>query len=213
MSKDMYPSLVSLKKHLRKDEDYRIRIADRHADVTILAPHGGFIEPGSSVLARAIAASEHNLFDFQGLNRQNPMDLHVTATRFRDSQLTGMLKRSRVALSIHGMGNQGHTDIWLGGRNQKLKALVLRRLTAAGFTVNPDSPQYRGESPQNVVNLAPEAGVQLELTFELVSEMFQHSRFLKAGRRPRTTSRFQAFVDAIRAALASYQQAAADGAS
>lgn len=204
MSKDKFPSLVSLKKHLRKDEDYRIRVADREADVTIIAPHGGFIEPGTSALARAIADGSYNLFDFQGLHRQNAMDLHVTATRFRDSQLTAMLKRSRVAVSIHGMGDQGHTDIWLGGRNKRLKELVLSQLLSAGFSVNPDSPQYRGESPQNVVNLANEEGVQLELTFELLAEMFQHSRFLKGGRRPRTTARFDALVTALRQALAAY---------
>lgn len=204
MSKDIYPSLVSLKKHLRKNEDYRIRCRDRASIATIVAPHGGYIEPGTSALARAIAAADYSLFDFQGLRRQNSMDLHVTATRFRDPALTRLLKSSRVAVSVHGMGNQGHKDIWLGGRNTRLKSLVLNELLAAGFGVNPDSPQYRGESPNNVVNLASEEGVQLELTFELLAEMFTHSRFLKSNRLPGTTPRFAAFVKAIRASLDTY---------
>lgn len=204
MSKDKYPSLVSLEKHLRKNQDYRVRVRDRRAVATILAPHGGYIEPGASALARAIAEDEYNLFDFQGLVHENPMDLHVTATRFRNRQLTAMLSRSRVAISIHGMGYQGHTDIWLGGRNRVLKSLVLNELLSAEFCVNPDSPRYRGESPNNVVNLAPEEGVQLELSFELLALLFPHSRFLKSGRRPRTNARFDDLVNAVRKALSTY---------
>lgn len=206
MSKDKYPSLVSLKKHLRRNEHYRIRARDRRAVATIISPHGGAIEPGTSALARAVAGDDYNLFDFQGLVREHAMDLHVTATRFRDKKLTQMLSRSRVAISLHGMGNQGHTDIWLGGRNPTLKAVVLRELLAAGFNVNPDSPQYRGESPNNVVNLAVEEGVQLELSFELLALLFPHSRFLKSGRQPRTNERFDSLVTALRNALSAYLQ-------
>lgn len=207
MSKDKYPSLVSLKKHLRRNEHYRIRVRDRRAVATIIAPHGGYIEPGTSALARAVAQDKYNLFDFQGLVRANPWELHVTATRFRDRQLTAMLSRSRVGISIHGMGDQGHTDIWLGGRNKMLKALVLRELLSAGFSVNADSPQYRGESANNVVNLAAEEGVQLELSFELLALLFPHSRFLKSGRLPRTNQRFDDMVNAIRNALSTYLEA------
>lgn len=203
MQKDKYPSLVSLRKHLRNNEDYRVRTCDRQSVVTIFSPHGGHIEPGTSAIAAAVAGVDFNLYDFQGLRLKDAMDLHVTATRFRDRPLNAMLKVSRLAVSIHGMGYQGHSDIWLGGLNLRLKQLVLDKLEEHGFTVNPDSPLYRGESPLNAVNLTAEHGVQLELPYELLEALFVHSRFLKY-RRVRTNTRFDSLVTAVRSAIEQY---------
>jgi phage replication-related protein YjqB (UPF0714/DUF867 family) len=212
MIADKYSSLAALKEHLGKNA-YRIRMIDRRAaTVTIIAPHGGFIEAGSSALAYKIAGREHNLFDFQGLRRENPSELHVTATNFRDPQLTRLLHRSVTAVSIHGMGNQGTKDIWLGGLNAQLKAIVRDRLLAAGFTVNADAPRYRGESPRNVVNLAQNKGVQLEISNELWAELFVKSRFTPSGRCPKTTPRFDALASAVRESIRLYQQGLAESA-
>jgi phage replication-related protein YjqB (UPF0714/DUF867 family) len=205
MSKDKYTSLAALKEQVGKD-NWRIRCLDRGADVTIIAPHGGYIDAGTSALAQAIAGRRFNLFDFQGLQRTNPLDLHVTATNFRDPQLSQLLKRSKVAVSVHCMGPQGQATIWLGGLNAVLKQLVLNQLQQAGFHVDPNSPMYRGENPRNVVNLAAEHGVQLELSTELVTQLYVGKPFLHSGRLPRTTPRFDELVAAVRSALRQYQQ-------
>ncbi len=205
MSSDKYPSLAALKDHLRKD-DYRIRCLDRRSPVTIIAPHGGYIEPGTSTIARAVAGRQYNLFDFQGLREDLAKDMHVTATRFRDPLLTQLLKSSTLAVSIHGMGNQGHTAIWLGGRNKTLKELALLSMRARSFEVNPDSPLYRGESPRNVVNLSAGQGVQLELSIELMGELFNGTSFFyPRGPKPETTDRFNALIGSIREALKLYR--------
>jgi phage replication-related protein YjqB (UPF0714/DUF867 family) len=204
MPADKFPSLAALKEQLGTDV-FRKRVCDRRSDITIIAPHGGFIEAGTSAIAKAIAGRRYNLFDFQGLQRENPLDLHVTATNFRDRQLTGLLDKSIAAVSIHGMGEQHHKDIWLGGLNGKLKGLVLEKLRERRFDVNPDSPMYRGESPRNVVNLARNQGVQLELSNELLAELFVKTRFTTGGRCPKTTARFADLVAAVQEAIRLYR--------
>jgi phage replication-related protein YjqB (UPF0714/DUF867 family) len=205
MPADKYSSLAALKEQLGTDV-FRKRVCDRRSDITIIAPHGGFIEAGTSAIAKAIAGRRYNLFDFQGLQRENPLDLHVTATNFRDRQLSALLDKSTAAVSIHGMGAQRHKDIWLGGLNRELKGMVLEQLRKRGFDVNPDSPMYRGESPRNVVNLARNQGVQLELSDELLAELFVETRFTTGGRCPKTTTRFADLVAAVRDAIGIYRK-------
>lgn len=194
---DKYASLDALMQ-AQRPESYRIVLKDRRSPVTVIAPHGGLIEPGTSALAHAIAGDKYNLFDFQGLQREAPRDLHVTATRFREPNLCQMLSRSRAAAAIHGMHTQGAETIFLGGLNRKLKGLVYRALTAVKFDVNPDSPLYRGEHPRNVVNLARGHGVQLEIPNELFAELFEGTLFNAHDENLVTTPRFEALVNAVR---------------
>lgn len=200
---DKFPTLAALKGSVAAS-DYRIRCLDRKSRITIISPHGGYIEPGTSAIARAIAGRKHNLFDFQGLRKENPKELHVTSTRFRDPLLTGMLESSDAAVSVHGMGNQDKPMIWLGGRNAQLKGLILNLLKQQGFEVNPNGPRYRGESPQNVVNLAGSEGVQLEISDELINQLFHGPAFRRDRRRLVTRERFAALVSSVRQAVDLY---------
>ncbi len=201
---DKYSSLAELKSRLKEGVDFRIRIFDRQSAVTIISPHGGHIEAGTSYLAEKIASEQYNLFDFQGLRSNDASDLHVTSTRFRDEQLSKLLERSDVALSIHSMGPCAEAVVWLGGRNLLLKGLVLDNLRMCGFAVNPDSPRYRGESPANITNLARLEGVQLELSDELLEQLFSGKGFLDTEYAPSTTSVFDSFVQAIEHSLAQF---------
>ena len=40
------------------DRDFRVRVRRSKSDTVIIAPHGGGIEPGTSEIAEAIAASD-----------------------------------------------------------------------------------------------------------------------------------------------------------
>jgi phage replication-related protein YjqB (UPF0714/DUF867 family) len=200
MHLDKYASLAALQEHEGKNA-YRIRSLDRKSPVTIISPHGGFIEPGTSAIANAVAGRKHNLFDFQGLRRENAEELHVTATHFREPRLTALLSASSTAVSIHDMGKQDCATIWLGGLNYNLKQITLEQLRRYRFNVNPDSPLYRGESPHNVVNLAANHGVQLELSRELISDLFDGEPFLLAGARPQMTMRCHQLILALRISI------------
>lgn len=197
--RDVYPDVPTLRSRLKEKRDFRIRYRDRSSFTTIVSPHGGFIEEGTSALARACAGPDFNFFDFQGLRLEKPHELHVTSTHFRDPDLMKMLASSEVAVSIHGMGDEDDMTIWLGGLNKKLKANMLDALRAEGFLVNPDSPRHRGESKLNFVNMAKQQGVQIELPNNLLKSMFESPRrFARNGRGVKTTAVFDKFVRAVR---------------
>jgi phage replication-related protein YjqB (UPF0714/DUF867 family) len=197
--RDVFPDVPALKSQLKDKRDYRIRARDRGAFATIVSPHGGYIEEGTSALARACAGPDFNFFDFQGLRTKEPQELHVTSTRFREPALMTMLAASEVAVSIHGMGEEDDMTIWLGGLNKELKESMLKALREQGFLVNPDSPRHRGESKLNFVNMAKQKGVQLELPNNLLKTMFVGPRkFAANGRCIKTTPVFDKFVKAVR---------------
>lgn len=200
---DRFTSLEALKEHF-KPKDYRIRCLRRNSPVTVISAHGGFIEAGTSAIAHGVAGRNYNLFDFQCLSAESAKDMHVTSTRFRDPQLEKLLFSSSVAVSIHGMGNQGEATIWLGGMNQELKEITLNVLRGQGFHVNPDGPLYRGENPENIVNLPPKRGVQLEISNELMDTLFCGHAFRSDRRSLATNKRFKALVRSMRLALRLY---------
>lgn len=201
---DVFPDLDALKRKLRNKLDYRVRVLDRQAPVTVMAIHGGYIDAGSSDLATALAGRDYNLFDFQGLRAEGSFELHVTSTRFRDPQLTRLLDGSDVAVSVHCMGDADPKYIWLGGLNGKLKRMVQEALESEGFPVNADSPGFRGEHPGNVVNLAKAHGVQLELPRNLMTTMYDGKLFSAGSDRPKRTVVFRRFVRAVRRAIRQY---------
>ncbi len=54
--------------------------AMRH--VSIIAPHGGKIEPGTSQIARSISGDLFNLYCFDGRKPRYNDHLHITSTKF-----------------------------------------------------------------------------------------------------------------------------------
>ncbi len=206
-TRDIYRTLADLKEDLEEGTDFRILRKDRRSNVFIVAPHGGYIEPGTSHLARAIAGNTFNLFDFQGLRIQEPWRLHVTSTRFRDDRLTVSLMSSLTAVSIHGMGKTDNWRIWTGGLNKELKFLVEACLIEAGFWIESTPPKYKGKSPRNFINLAEKYGVQLELPEDLVKVMFRNGiEFTdqEQGNEPALNDLGEHFVQALRRALFLY---------
>ncbi|MBS1994992.1 MAG: poly-gamma-glutamate hydrolase family protein [Cyanobacteria bacterium SZAS LIN-2] len=170
---DFYDNLEQLNQHLVRDKHFRLRIFDQRSPVTIISPHGGFIEAGTSYLAQAVAGSKHNLFDFQGLRQRRAYELHVTSTKFRHPFLDNLLSRSQIAVSIHSMGTENDGTILVGGLNTEVKQRIVKALLAEGFPVTTNARRYRGVHPQNVVNLAQQKGVQIELTNKVITRMFQ----------------------------------------
>lgn len=204
MKSDIHPSLNEIKSLYVEGKDFRIVTTQRQGWLTVIAPHGGYIEPGTSRLATSLAGKKYKLFDFQCLNPDLGFSLHVTSTNFRDKQLDMLLKNSQAAISIHCMGPTGHPEIWLGGRNRAFKLEVLRALSASRFEVNPNAPRYRGESPRNIVNLVPAGGVQLELSSELMYQLFSAKLFTPRG-TVLITPLFKRLIRSLRTGIHRYQ--------
>jgi phage replication-related protein YjqB (UPF0714/DUF867 family) len=199
--KDIFMSLPALMAKLSENKDFVILSRNRGSKMTVISPHGGYIEQGTSAIAEAVAGRTFNFFDFQGLQVEKPWELHVTSTRFSHPTLEHLLLRSSHAISIHGMGDVDSWNIWLGGLNATLKERVATELRQADFSVLTDTPKYRGEDSRNIVNRVSKQGVQLELPSDLIEAMFVKGvTYPGPGFKPRTTRFFKRFVQAVRKA-------------
>jgi phage replication-related protein YjqB (UPF0714/DUF867 family) len=188
---------------------------------TILAPHGGGIEPGTSELCLAVAGYHpaglpqtppagvtHDYWMFEGVRDHGNAELHVTSVGCDDGVAVSLCAGSLNALALHGFRpgppdmSQDDQVVLVGGGNTTLRGYLLERLCAAGFDAR-DAGQHgelNGDAKCNIVNRTVLGmGAQLELSTPLRDAMFtEHSR---SQRKHTTTQLFWAFVAACRDAL------------
>jgi phage replication-related protein YjqB (UPF0714/DUF867 family) len=162
---DKYASFAQLQ---AGEEDYSVRLCERQgARTLIVAPHGGSIEIGTSELATLIAGDDYSLFTFDGHKpRGRNRDLHITSHNFDHPDCVALAARHSVVLAVHGCKGDS-TQIYVGGLDEELKALLIERLGAAGFPATSHGP-YPGRNPHNICNRGARGrGAQLELTLDL----------------------------------------------
>lgn len=161
--RDTYRTFAELAEHEQEGRDFRIHSLWRDSPLTLLAPHGGGIEPGTLPIARAVAGDLYNLYGFEGLkpgsgNRR----LHITSHRFDEPRCLELLARSRRVLVIHGRATP-EPSACLGGLDTALREHLAAALESAGIPVVP----VRGLAGNHPINLCNRglmgAGVQLEL--------------------------------------------------
>ena len=163
--RDVYGSLAALRRIEREGIDYRIRSRTvSGSSTTVLAPHGGRIELGTSSIARAIAGNEFNFYAFEGLKRSGNKTLHITSHRYEEQKCLLLLERSRVVMSIHGCTGRDR-EIYLGGLDFDLKEKIGGYLRAIGYRAKTRFHLFPGTHPNNICNRGfTGAGVQLELS-------------------------------------------------
>jgi phage replication-related protein YjqB (UPF0714/DUF867 family) len=217
------------RRHRRHERfDDTLARTDDVPKTTILAPHGGGIEPGTSELCLAVAGYHpaslsqippagvtYDYWMFEGLrdrDRGNPR-LHVTSTGCDDGVAVSLCAGSLNALALHGFlprppMSEDDQVVLVGGGNPDLRCHLLEGLCAAGFDARDARPhgelnghgELDGNAPCNIVNRTLLGmGAQLELSKPLRDAMFtEHTR---AGRKHTTTELFWTFVAACRDAL------------
>ena len=171
MAKDKYSSFDELKKNETRDEDYQLYICDAGSRITIIAPHGGKIEPRTSDLAKRIARENYNCYCFEGLKEKNNTCLHITSHHFDEPEATRLLSKSGVVVAIHACtGTAGLVHI--GGLDKELANLIAGELEDRGIGVSIDHPRFQGSNPDNICNRgATGVGVQLEVTRDLRDDL------------------------------------------
>jgi phage replication-related protein YjqB (UPF0714/DUF867 family) len=212
------------RRHERFDDT--VARTDDVPKTTILAPHGGGIEPGTSELCLAVAGYHpanlvpvgvtYDYWMFEGLWEDDNTALHVTSTGCDDGVAVSLCAGSLNALALHGKNGQ-QEDVLVGGGNDTLRQYLGNGLDDAGFVVidaggNPDldGPDLDGNNPCNIVNRTLRArpqpstgplgmGAQLELSNGLRRAMF--TKFTRSGRKLTTTQLFWTFVAVCRDAL------------
>lgn len=199
-SQDKYGSFAELSESEHEARDYRRVIEKRGSKITVIAPHGGGIEPGTSEIAKAIAGGEFSLYCFEGLKaRGNYEGLHITGTNFDDPACVQLVNGSNLVLAIHGC-DDANEAVYVGGLNENRKAQFIEALRDANFHAEEDVSSHSGRSPQNICNRGcVDGGVQLEISKGLRRTMF--SGLNKRHERQITTPVFDAFIVVLRAVL------------
>lgn len=179
---DKYPDYATLAQHEIQDLDYRISVIDRQSPISIFAIHGGLIEPGTDELAKNISEGKYNLYLFEGLKKQNPFSLHITASKFDEPQSLKLAQASSSCISVHGYIGDGSKAVCIGGNDKLLAEKIVQTLKAAHdeFEVIYPCLGYPATHPKNIVNRCANQGVQLEISQGLWDEMASNSK-LKAG--------------------------------
>ncbi|MFP3869670.1 MAG: poly-gamma-glutamate hydrolase family protein [Syntrophobacteria bacterium] len=155
---------------------------DEHCDSTecidlagslgLMALHWGRIEPGTEEIARFVAhRSSVSLYVYSGRRPVGNRALHRPSHRLELNSrplLLRFLNHVKAIISLHGHGRE-HDCAYVGGLNQVMRQRFLQLAREA-------LPQYvwvadleripvglRGVDPDNIVNLPPSQGMQLEL--------------------------------------------------
>ncbi|WP_371494269.1 poly-gamma-glutamate hydrolase family protein [Kitasatospora sp. NBC_00374] len=191
---------------------------------TVIAPHGGGIEEGTSELCLAIAGYHpaglaphpaagpvHDFWLFEGLRATGNAALHVTATHCDDTMARSLAAGSLNVVAVHGCSaaragmEPGARAVLVGGLNPAFRQYLVEEFTAAGICAVSATGQegIAGIAPDNICNRTLlGTGAQLEVTADLRAEMFAAGRNTPARRAESTLPLFWSFVAAARAAIA-----------
>jgi phage replication-related protein YjqB (UPF0714/DUF867 family) len=210
------------RRHRRRERfDDTLARTDDVPTTTILAPHGGGIEPGTSELCLAVAGYHpanlprippagvtYDYWMFEGVRELRNAALHVRSTGCDDGVAVSLCAGSLNALALHGFRPQppdfSEDDqvLLVGGGNTVLRGYLLEGLRDAAFDAR-DAGQHGeldGDAKCNIVNRTLLGmGAQLELSTPLRDAMFtEHSR---PRRKHTTTELFWTFAAVCRDAV------------
>ncbi len=151
-------------------ENYTIEYLDRGSKITIIAPHGGCIEPNTRKIAKLIAGDNFNYYLFIGKKDTDCYDdLHITSSNFDEPKALELVGKSEIVIAIHGCKNihsqrSDKKEIFIGGLNQELKAELEEALKRVFLPIS-FLEKFAGKDKNNICNRGTtEAGIQFELT-------------------------------------------------
>jgi phage replication-related protein YjqB (UPF0714/DUF867 family) len=192
--RDSYASFADLARVERENVDFRIRSRRRNSPVTIIAPHGGKIEPGTSEIAEAIAADNYSFYCFEGLKTHDNRRLHLTSTHFDEPIGVALVTASDYVVAIHGFTNADRL-VYMGGLDETLKNHIDRAIKRAGVPTESSGRMHlQAMSPKNICNRGKRGkGAQLEISRNLRDDLAHGS-----GHH----AQLAAFASAVRKAIA-----------
>lgn len=196
---DRYANFDQLKTFEKDGVDFRVRWRAGCSGIAILSIHGGDIEPGTSLIADAIAGTEHTYYALEGLKPSGNLALHITSTHFDEPVALEIVCQSEIIVTVHGCA-ESEPVVFVGGRDVELCHRILRSLAAAGFqAIEAAQTRFVGTDLANICNLCGRGmGIQLEISSGLRARMFEPG----GGGEPKAAGPLlQRFADAVREAL------------
>ncbi len=172
--------------------DYNVNASNFGSRVTVLAIHGGGIEPNTSQISAALSGSYGwNLYDFNahGSTQCPNSKLHITATSFDDARAVALVGASSKAVAIHGYADsRGYAKgiMCVGGADAGARGAFISYVNGnsaswSQYTLTPlDAPSagsgacgdLTGTASSNIVNRTSSGGgLQLELNSGLRADL------------------------------------------
>ena len=160
-----YKNFEELAQQEVEGKDYQIKFHLRDERVIIMAPHGGKIEPTTSMIAEAIAGENYSFYSFEGLKDEGNGVLHIESHLFDEPQALQAVKRADVVITVHGQLNHKEGFIMVGGLHVDLRSEIRHRLEVAGFQTRTPPEGLQGIDPENICNRGRlKGGIQLEVS-------------------------------------------------
>ena len=160
-----YRSFEELSQREVEGVAYQIRVRSRDERVVIMAPHGGKIEPTTTMIAEAIAGDNYSFYSFEGLKEEGNSVLHIESHLFDEPRALQVAKNADVVVTVHGQLDHQDGFIMVGGLHVDLRSDIRRRLEAAGFQTRTPPEGLQGIDPENICNRGrSRGGVQLEVS-------------------------------------------------
>jgi len=171
---DRYRTFAELSAVEIRGKDYDIFVTNRDSDVAVIAPHGGEIEPHTTLIAEAIANQIYSFYSFSGLIPGRPHgDLHVASTRFREPKCWALVPNCDIVVAIHGRRDRDEPEtVWIGGADTILGEAIRKELEAEKFVARIERGEIAGDDSNNICNCGRSGkGVQLEIPRTLRQEL------------------------------------------
>jgi len=160
-----YKNFKELAQQEVEGKDYQVKFRLRDERVLIMAPHGGKIEPTTTMIAEAIAGENYSCYSFEGLKEGGNGVLHIESHLFDEPQALQAVKKADVVITVHGQLNHQEGFIMVGGLHVDLRSEIRRRLEAAGFQTRTPPEGLQGIDPENICNRGRlKGGIQLEVS-------------------------------------------------
>jgi len=160
-----YKNFEELAQQEVEGKDYQIKFRLRDERVLIMAPHGGKIEPTTTMIAEAIAGENYSCYSFEGLKEEGNGVLHIESHLFGEPQALQAVKKADIVITVHGQLNHQEGFIMVGGLHVDLRSEIRRRLEAVGFQTRTPPEGLQGIDPENICNRGRlKGGIQLEVS-------------------------------------------------
>ena len=124
----------------------------RGSRTLVMAPHGGWIEPFTAELARAVAGNYFSLYAFQGLKKRGNESLHLTSHRFDEPLALQAVASAEWVVAIHGERSSDREFVMVGGLWQLFRESLAETLEGADIAVVSPREGLGGVNPRNICN-------------------------------------------------------------
>lgn len=169
---DTYQSFQELESSEREGESWAREYVDRQSRILVMAPHGGWIEPFTSDLARLVAGNDLSFYTFKGLKRERNETLHLTSHLFDEPLALQAVSAATWVLAIHGERTSERAFVMIGGLWGAFQEKMGSIFRESGIQVKSPRAGLGGVHPRNICNRGGSgAGGQLEISEGLRSQL------------------------------------------